>query len=268
MGVFCNMTSTNINLPTIYDSNRLSHAYIVAGELADTLAIATVCSGIGGIKPCMNCTHCNKASRHIHSDITVVDKLSDKREIIVEQIRELKKDVIVLPNEAGKKAYIINDADLMNISAQNALLQILEEPPRHVVFILRTTNPAALLPTVRSRCIELKARNESDTPDSVAAELANEFFKAIEHGNAQLIAFMFRMDKLDKNVFSAFLTTAREQAAMKLRTAALGNATIPSEILVRAEQILLKAGKVLDLNVNVGHIAGMICASLLTIENE
>jgi len=257
------MYSAGIDKKINLDGNRLSHAYIAAGDLADTLAMTAVCSGKSGAKPCMKCPHCDKASRHIHPDIMVVDKLPDKREIVIEQIRELKRDVIVVPNEAEKKAYIINYADSMNINAQNAFLQILEEPPVHAVFILRTENPVALLPTVRSRCVDLKARHVPDTIDPAAVEMANELFSALEQGNVALARLMFRLEKMEKNVFSAFLCTAREQVVIKLRAAMSGGAGLSGEILTRTERILVRAEEMLDLNVGTGHISGMICASLL-----
>ncbi|MDR2571027.1 MAG: DNA polymerase III subunit delta, partial [Oscillospiraceae bacterium] len=130
-----------------FDAARLSHAYITESSFADTLAMTVVCGNRDGERPCKNCTHCKKAKRHIHPDIIVIGKLEEKLIVTVDQIREVKKDVYILPNEAVQKAYIINDADSMNINAQNALLQILEEPPKHDVFILCSENPAALLPT-------------------------------------------------------------------------------------------------------------------------
>jgi len=205
--------------------------------------------------------------RHIHPDVTEVDRLPDKREILIDQLRELKKDVIVVPNEAEKKAYIINNADTMNTKAQNAFLQMLEEPPAHVVFILRTENPVALLPTVRSRCVHLKANQQTDTSANTAMEIANEFYSAIERGNATLIEFMFRLEKLDKNDFFTFLTSARELAALKLGSTLSSKPDLPYETIACVERILVRAGSMFDLNIGIGHISGMICAKLLTVNN-
>ena len=261
------------------NSDRLSHAYIVEGGLADALAMAVVCSGQGKAKPCLNCAHCDKAARRIHPDVTFVDKLADKREIVIEQIRELKKDVIVVPNEADKKAYLINDADLMNRNAQNAFLQILEEPPKHAVFILKTDNPAELLPTVRSRCVHLKARAEIEhtiadgaASTNAASDMAAKFITALQGGNARIAAFMFQLEKLDKDVLSGFIEAAREQIACELKPAS-SEAVPPSdrknkaspEKLAQAERTLVKAREMLDLNVSAGHISGMICASLTEV---
>ena len=271
------MSSAYSHQSNSFDSDRLSHAYIVAGNPADTLAMAVVCSG-NRKKPCMNCTHCDKASRGAHPDIMHVYKPENKREIVIEQIRALKKDVIIVPNEAEKKAYIINDADLMNVNAQNAFLRILEEPPAHAVFILKTGAPAQLLTTVRSRCVELKSGIEEKRPDDDITDMVSAFFHALESGNASLAAFMFRLETLDKGQFSEFLTAARKKTALGLRAGEFSchealhgsisrkeqSEALNAEILSRVEQILMKANDYLDLNVGLGHISGMLCASLIS----
>lgn len=258
----------NMNASEVYRqlnlyTGKLSHAYIAGGGTSDTLAAAAVCSGQGGSKPCMACPGCSKASRGIHPDITIVDRQTDKREIVVEQIRRLKKDVIIVPTESEKKVYIIKNADLMNISAQNAFLRILEEPPGYAVFILQTETPAALLPTVRSRCVELKIGLESEGSDPDSLEIANELFSALGNDNLRLAGMMFRLEKLDKDAFGRFLATAAEQALMRLRAGAENASGTPRETIAHLERTLCKAKDMLDMNVNAGHIAGLICAAII-----
>ena len=295
----------------------MSHAYIVSGGLAKTLAMSAVCaaqsgasgagnassvsnasaSGAGGASgafaaPCGVCKHCVKVTRGVHPDVKAVSAESGKREITVDQIRLLKRDIIVLPNEAERKVYIINDADLMNKSAQNALLQMLEEPPSHAVFILETDNPAALYPTVRSRCVAVRPRPDAGANIKAkrpvtAEKMAEELFTALEKGNSSLISLMFRLEKLEKDAFAVFLSSARAQAAARLRGYAR-NASglqpelqsglqpglqpelqpgLQPELLANAERVLFKAGEMLDLNVSTGHLSGMICASLIKVES-
>ena len=259
------MIVSDINPPAYFDSRRLSHAYIADESLAGIIAMSAVCSG-SGEKPCLNCINCGKVLRGVHPDIIVVRKLKNKREIVIDQIRELKRDVIVVPNESDKKVYIIYDADLMNINAQNALLRILEEPPSHTVFILTTDTPAGLLTTVRSRCVELKIKTMDEPPDVTVADVVDEFLSALIHGNAPLTSFMFRLEKLDKEQFSEFLSAARRSIATELRsvTCSAGERrTKRGEILSRAERALAQAGEYLEFNVSAGHISGMICAKLI-----
>ena len=269
-----------------FDSSRISHAYIVAGVLADTLAIAALCSATGK-RPCMSCIHCNKSVRGVHPDITIVVKADSKQEILIDQIREIRRDAYIVPNESDKKVYHIKDAHLMNINAQNALLRILEEPPTHTVFILNTDIPDALLPTVRSRCIKLNTLYEQDLPDTEILEVSDEFLAAIEGGCATLAIVMFKLEKLNKEKFIKFLNVTRERLAELLREIQItvgtknGKVTdqfarsvdigvtrsINPEILSLAERLLREAGEYLNLNVSLGHISGMICASLIDAIN-
>lgn len=106
---------------------------------------------------CGECLACGKVIRGVHPDVILVTReLNDRgklrKEILVDQIR-VELDKLALPPYEGKSlVFIIDPADALNESAQNALLKALEEPPRFARFILITSNPSSLLPTVRSRC--------------------------------------------------------------------------------------------------------------------
>jgi len=254
------MVSPTAFTPTGFNPDRFSHAYIVSDNTSDFLTLAAVCSGLSSDKPCMSCVSCGKVSRRVHPDVTYVGKLPDKREIVVEQIRDLQKDVVVIPTESNRKVYVVSDADLMNRSAQNAFLRILEEPPSYAVFILCTDSPAALLPTVRSRCIELKTQKEYDDAESIGAQMADELFDALKSGNMALGELMFRLEKLDKDEFPEFLNCARGLVASYKRD---GEAGLSYDVFARALRLFDRAEEMLDLNVGIGHVAGYICAALL-----
>jgi DNA polymerase III delta prime subunit len=144
----------------------------------------------------------------------------------------------------------------------------LEEPPSHAVFILKTDAAAGLLPTVRSRCLELKAQTTVKAADDEIDELAQDFIVAISGGNAQLVAYMFRLEKLDRLRFPDFLNTAREKSSIALQAAIKShNGDIDTEAmerLSRAERVLLQASELFSFNVSLGHISGLICASMLS----
>lgn len=139
----------------------LSHAYIISGPrgsgrrtLAGILARALLCARNGeGNVPCGLCPHCRKAAAGIHPDLIRVG--SDGRDIRVDDVRALRTDAYIRPNEAARKVYVLEGADTMNQSAQNALLKLLEEGPAYAAFLLITEHSGALLQTVRSRCVEL-----------------------------------------------------------------------------------------------------------------
>ena len=251
-------------MDALYHSERLSHAYIVRGKHAEILAMAAVCAGSSS-RPCYSCLHCMKALRGIHPDIITVNRVENKKEIYVDQVRELKREAIRVPGEASAKVFIVNEADTMNIMAQNAFLQILEEPPEHTVFVLRTDNPKALLPTVLSRCVELKVKadklEDRDGTDAAAVGLASDFFAAIKSGNEDLVRLMFKLEKLGKDEFASFVSCAHEQAALSSQQEQReGTDSTQALTIERIDRALLKAGEMLGANISTGHISGMLCS--------
>jgi DNA polymerase-3 subunit delta' len=252
--------------------HELSHAYIVSGAdsskreaLANILAQAMVCSG-DGEKPCGVCRDCRKASEHIHPDIATVQRDAKSREIVVAQIRDMCADAAIMPNEAEKKVYIINEAGTMNTEAQNALLKTLEEPPKHVSIILTAENAAKLLPTVRSRCVSLYLEDESAASDDTEAkELADKFISAAEHRSSmEAVTFMAAFENIDKTTAADFIELSERAAAEKIR-----HAPANAGIYFRLTDIIKEARVYLDHEVGTGHISGMLSAGLMKcIRNE
>ena len=150
------------NLREARRKGRLSHFYLLSGPrgagkhtLASLLAAAMLCEAEDG--PCGVCRSCRKVFSGNHPDYITIDDPT-KKTVPVDLIREARADLFVRPNEGAKKIYLFPRAQDMGIPGQNALLKVLEEPPGYGVFLLLTDNPEKLLPTVRSRCVELKLR--------------------------------------------------------------------------------------------------------------
>ena len=150
-------------LSKLMESGRFPHALIIEGEegigkktLAKDIACALVCRG--NDKPCGECAQCKKAIGAIHPDISEYIPAGTANSFHVDTVRNIINDAYVQPNEADYKIYILANAHCMNQNAQNALLKILEEPPKYVVFILTTNSKSALLSTVLSRsvCVSLE----------------------------------------------------------------------------------------------------------------
>lgn len=150
-------------LSKLMESGRFPHALIIEGEerigkktLAKDIACALVCRGDD--KPCGECAQCKKAIAAIHPDISEYIPAGTANSFHVDTVRNIINDAYVQPNEADYKIYILANAHCMNQNAQNALLKILEEPPKYVVFILTTNSKSALLSTVLSRsvCVSLE----------------------------------------------------------------------------------------------------------------
>ncbi len=150
-------------LSKLLESGRFPHALIIEGEegigkktLAKDIACALVCRG--NDKPCGECSQCKKAIGAIHPDISEYIPAGTANSFHVDTVRNIINDAYIQPNEADYKIYILANAHCMNQNAQNALLKILEEPPKYVVFILTTNSKSALLSTVLSRsvCVSLE----------------------------------------------------------------------------------------------------------------
>lgn len=142
----------------LIDSKRFPHALIIEGEqglgkrtLARQLAAAMVCRSED--KPCMKCSQCHKATENIHPDIFEYSASGGANSFHVDVVRNVINDAFLQPNEAEHKVYILGNADCMSVSAQNALLKVLEEPPSYVVFILTAVSKSSLLETVLSRSV-------------------------------------------------------------------------------------------------------------------
>ena len=157
--------------------NPLSHAYLITGGGGDSraafagrLAAAYLCEG--DAPPCGRCRACRKVGKGSHPDLSRTAPPPDKAEITVEQIRALRADAYVRPNEGRRKVYVIDPADAMNPAAQNALLKVLEEGPAYAAFLLVSDRPGKLLDTVRSRCELLSLPREEALPGPELLERA------------------------------------------------------------------------------------------------
>jgi DNA polymerase-3 subunit delta' len=140
---------------------RLHHAYLFIGPegvgkrtLALALAKAIHCSEMAD-DFCGRCVNCARVQDGNHPDVRFIEPLSGKKEISIQQIREIEKQLNFRSFSGGKKIAILDPATLMNLSSQNALLKTLEEPPQDSLLILVATSTGVLLPTLRSRCLRL-----------------------------------------------------------------------------------------------------------------
>ena len=146
------------NLAGSLSRGHISHFYLISGPrgsgkrtLAKLLAAAILCKGED--RPCLTCHACRRVLENNHPDFITVEDPEHKT-TAVKIVRQFREDVFILPNESDHKIYLFPQE--LGLEGQNALLKILEEPPKYGVFILLSDNPAKLLPTVRSRCTELK----------------------------------------------------------------------------------------------------------------
>ncbi len=193
-------------------TGNISHAYIINGErysgkefIAKIFAMAIQCEK-GDIDPCNECHACKQALSGNQPDI--IHLTHEKPNVItVDDIREqINSDIVIKPYACDRKIYIINEAEKMNVQAQNALLKTLEEPPEYAVIIILTTNVDALLPTILSRCVVL---NMKPVDDEQVKEFLMEYVQVPDYkaevcaafargnlGKAKILASSEEFDKI------------------------------------------------------------------------
>lgn len=141
--------------------NRVAHAYMIWGEaglgkkmMAKAFAKTIQCE-VGGQAPCGICTSCKQVENENHPDVIYV-RHEKPTVFSVEDIRQgLNRSIVIKPYKSEKKIYILEDGELLNVQAQNAMLKTIEEPPGYAVIIIITNNREVFLPTILSRCVEL-----------------------------------------------------------------------------------------------------------------
>lgn len=251
----------------------VGHAYLISSSdresalhTARALAAAAVCLA-GHDVPCGVCRSCRKATQGIHPDIIPVVRQADRngnvrRELTVDQIRDLAADAQVLPNEAERKVYIIEEAELMNPNAQNAALKLLEEPPLTVVFLLCTVNPNLLLETVRSRCMLLNVAGGQEAADDDSQKLADGFLSAVRSGDRIRVYRWLSKNELNKiDLTAAFVDAALSRTAdMLCGRISRGNLTPQQQM--QLFRLLSRCSDYLKVNVNPKQIFSLLVAGM------
>ena len=160
-------------LKTQLISGHLSHAYLFTGSrgtgktsCAKILAKAVNCLNPQNGNPCNNCEACRAIDSGACMDVLEIDAASNNG---VDNVRDLRDDAIYTPSQVKMRVYIIDEVHMLSISAFNALLKIIEEPPEHLLFILATTELHKVPATILSRCQRFSFRRI--TQEDIAARL-------------------------------------------------------------------------------------------------
>ena len=167
-------------------TGNISHAYIPSGEagmgkksLANAFALALLCEK-GQADPCRQCHACKQVMSGNHPDLIYVTH-EKPASIGVDDVRRQINDTIqVKPYSSAHKIYIVDEAEKMTVQAQNALLKTIEEPPAYAVILLLTTNAEAFLPTILSRCVQLKLKplKDGEVKDYLVSRMSVEMSQA------------------------------------------------------------------------------------------
>ncbi|MBQ8504075.1 MAG: hypothetical protein IJ491_07350 [Clostridia bacterium] len=198
-------------------NGRLSHAVILEGKNEDIrfaaakeIAKALLCKG--ETKPCSMCSCCVKCDKDIHPDLHILEKEADSTMIKVDAVRNIKAKALIFPNEGSKSVFIIREAQYMNPQAQNALLKILEEPSKHVCFILTCPSKSSFLETITSRSTayslgEEEYDSKKDEKADEGKSLANELLQIYMSSSEFYFLQKTSVFQKDKALFKAVLTS-------------------------------------------------------------
>ena len=180
-------------LKTQLQTGHLSHAYLFTGSrgtgktsCAKILAKAVNCENPQGGNPCNCCAACRAIDSGSCMDVLEIDAASNNG---VDNVRDLRDDAIYTPSQVKMRVYIIDEVHMLSISAFNALLKIIEEPPEHLLFILATTELHKVPATILSRCQRFSFRRISQ--EDIAARLQYVAYQEnidLDEGAARVLA--------------------------------------------------------------------------------
>ena len=254
----------------------ISHAVILSGTgdrlgAARYLAAAQLCRETE--KPCLSCNVCRKVLQEIHPDVITVQD-TDRKELAVDTVRQLKQDVYIRPNEGDRKVYLFADCEQLNERDQNVLLKIVEEGPAYASFIFCTESAHALLPTIRSRCVMMDLREDEDT---AVNEEALALCRVLGTKDPQALlqhTVALENRKLKREDLQALLQGAWEICAEALlqrggkpaqdayRTAVLALQSLDDRRLQKITELLAQYAGECNYNVGVGHVLGALLSTL------
>lgn len=208
-------TNTAARIRAAAARGALSHALIFSGA-SDRLAAARYAAAAlectGAAKPCLSCAHCHKVFADIHPDvITVRDE--EHAELSAEVIRGVRTDAFIRPNEGACKVYLFPDCTVLNEKDQNILLKTVEEGPPYSAFLFCAENASVLLPTIRSRCVELKLPPDGAAVGAEASdERPRELVRLLAQGReTERAAFLLGLEtaKVSRGELAALFERAR-----------------------------------------------------------
>lgn len=257
----------------------LPHALLFSGRgdraaAALFAAAALECTG-SGERPCGQCAACRKVREGIHPDVITVRDPAHKN-LALDVVRAARSDAWIRPNEGARKAYYFEDCTLLTEADQNVLLKVVEEGPPYAAFLFCAENPAAMLPTLRSRCVEIKLRPAEEAwADEQRADALCRAAAAGKTGQVTELLVRLEREKPERETVAALLEACRSRfadalllrygqkiPAQRAKTAAFLGENLTSVQIMRTIELLQKYGRDCHYNVSVGAVLGALAVEL------
>ncbi len=283
MALFSPAGSAAAQIREAASRGTLSHALLFTGggdlAAAARYAAAALECQEEGAKPCGLCPACRKVHSDIHPDVLTVRDAAHKN-IAVDVVRSVRADAYIRPNEGRRKVYIFPDCGLLTEQDQNVLLKIVEEGPPYAAFLFCAENAAAVLQTLRSRCVELKVAPAVDGGGESAAvlEAAESLCRAIgskKRGAAAELAVRLEKKRIPREDLAAALAWTRDAFAaalillygrqpegIYLETASFLSKNLTKSQIMRTIELLQKYRGECAYNVGPGHVLGALAVEL------
>lgn len=202
--------------------DALAHALLFTGDGGLTAAARYAAAALEcqseEARPCGVCPACRKVFSDIHPDVVTVRDEAHKN-IAVDVVRAIRADAYVRPNEGRRKVYIFPDCALLTDQDQNVLLKIVEEGPPYAAFLFCAENSAAVLQTLRSRCVELRPGSPAAQGDGGLSEAAAELCRRVgakKRGGVAELTTRLERKKTSREDLAALLTECRAVFAAAL----------------------------------------------------
>lgn len=257
----------------------LSHALLFSGP-GDRLAAARFAAAAfqctGKSRPCGACAACRKVRRDVHPDVVTV-RDGEHKNIAVDVVREVRRDAYIRPNEGQRKVYLFPDCALLTEQDQNVLLKLVEEGPPYAAFLFCAENPAVVLQTLRSRCVELRLHPAASGGEGEAGdgEALCRAAASKKRGAVAELAVRLEKKRLSREDLAALLERSRALFAQGLlllygqapeepdrELARIIGRSLSGTQIMRVIEILEKYHRECGYNVGPGHVLGALAAEL------
>lgn len=246
---------------------ELHHSIILHGPAHEVLSALSV--AVAKALNCLNgtsgddCLSCQRIDRRIHPDVHFIEVADDRKQISVEQVRDIVSGATMRPYEGRTKVFIVDPASALTGSGSNALLKTLEEPTRDTVFLLITRSPDLLLPTIRSRSQSIYIGGEEARDEELEAFLRDALTRfATHHDTAALLSAAAAVAQRDDvgDAIALLGTVLCDAAAGRVPQV---SETVPRERLLAAADGAMAALRSLSFNADARLVVEQALAELV-----